>query len=99
MVSGTSVSNNGSLLSPVRRDPVIVFITNPAAGAVGVPTPVTLSWSSDLGVSASIDNGVGAVALTGSTIVAGVVATTTWTISVTKLNGSIVTKTVTYTAV
>jgi hypothetical protein len=96
--AGDYISNSLSPYSPVKRNPNITFLVAPPSGSAGVPTDVVLTWSSDLGVSASIDQGIGPVALSGNRTVFGVVATTTWTLSITKLDGAIVTQPVTYTA-
>lgn len=95
---GDYYSNSLSPYAPINRDPIVTFTANPTNGAIGVPTNVTLTWTSDLGVSASINNGVGAVSVSGSVVVNGVIATTTWTLTINKLNGTTYQKQVTYTA-
>ena len=95
---GEYISRNMSPFSPMKRNPTGTFTATPSTGSVGVPTPVLLAWNFDLGVSASIDNGVGAVGISGSSNRPGIVATTTWTISITKLDGTVFQQQVTYTA-
>ena len=99
MYEGDYLSNSISPYSPAKRVPVISLRATPNAGAVGVPTAVTLSWTIEYAASASIDQGIGAIAPTsGSRVVSGVVATTTWTLTVTPLNGTPVQAQATYTA-
>jgi hypothetical protein len=98
MYEGNYLTNTLSPYAPIHRTPVVTFTATPNVGPVGVPTDVLLSWTSDLGVSASIDQGVGAVGINGTSNRVGVLATTTWTLTITKLDGTTYQQQVTYTA-
>ncbi len=98
MYEGDYLSNSISPYSPAKRNPTVLFTATPSSGPVGVPTDVLLSWNSDLGVTASIDQGVGPVGIVGTSLRIGVLATTIWTLSITKLNGDVFDTQVTYTA-
>jgi hypothetical protein len=99
MYEGDYYSNSNSPYAPAKRAPAIALRVVPTTGSAGVPTPVTLTWSIEYGVSASIDNGVGVVnPVNGSVVVPGILATTTWTLTVIALNGSSTPASATYTA-
>lgn len=99
MYEGQYLSNSISPFAPAKRNPVIGLRVTPTTGPVGVPTDVTLSWTIEYGASASIDQGVGVIApVTGGRVVTGVLATTTWTLTVIGLNGVPVIVSATYTA-
>lgn len=98
MIEGLYATNATSPYSPTRRNPTGTFLAAPPSGVAGNPTNVTLTWSFDLGVSASIDQGIGPVALSGNTVVNGLTASRTWTISIVKLDGTTYQQQVSYTA-
>ena len=75
-----AINNPPSLL------PTGTFTATPSSVPPGGGT-VTLSWTSSNAVSASIDQGIGAVALSGSRTVS-VTSTTTFTLTLTNANGS-----------